>query len=165
MVKGFPMWARISARIHESDKQLLKDNNRNPREAIEYYNKVCSTKTGYLKVKEFFLQKEIDEMKYDLIAKEMELADIQKKLNDICVDNLSELRVKSYQKIIGLYGLDDTKGTGAKLNEPFEDFIQGSYIQDTIHKECILFPEVDPEEYEKGLLDYFNNVIKVGMTH
>ena len=158
MANKFTMYARVSARVHESDKQLLKDNGRTAREAIEYYNKVCSTTTGYLKVKEFFLQKEIDEMKYDLIAKEMELSDIQKKLNDICIDNLSELRVKSYQKIIGLYGLDENVSSGSKIKESFEDFIQGSYIQDKISKESLLIPEVDQVEYERGLLDYFNNL-------
>lgn len=165
MAKGFTMYGRVSARVHESDKQLLKDNKRTAREAIEYYNKVCSTITGYLKTKEFFLQKEIDEMKYELIAKEMELADIQKKLNDICIDNLSELRVKSYQKIIGLYGLDEPVNTGCALKETFEEFIQGSYIQDMIRKESLLIPEVDKDEYEGGLLEYFNNVIKIGMTN
>ncbi|MBO6123127.1 MAG: hypothetical protein J6P09_04745 [Methanobrevibacter sp.] len=165
MANKFTMYGRVSARVHESDKQLLKDNNRTAREAVEYYNKVCSTTTGYLKVKEFFLQKEIDEMKYQLIAKEMELADIQKKLNDICIDNLSELRVKSYQKIIGLYGLDTPIDTGGGLKETFDEFIKGSYIQEMISKESILFPEVDQDEYERGLLDYFNNVIKIGMTN
>lgn len=162
MNKRSPMWARVSARVHESDKQLLKDNNRTAREAVEYYNKVCSTTTGYLKVKEFFLQKEVDELKYDLIAKEMELDDIQKKLNDICIDNLSELRVRSYQKIIGMYGLDDSKGS---LKETFEEFVEGGYIQEVISKESLLIPEVDHEEYEKGLVDYFNNVINVRMTN
>ena len=165
MANKFTMWGRVSARVHESDKQLLKDNDRTVREAVEYYNKVCSTTVGYLKVQEFFLKKEIDEMKYLLIAKEMELADIQKKLNDICIDNLSELRVKSYQKIIGLYGLEGSESNGSQLKESFEDFIKGSYIQDVISKESIIIPEVDREEYERGLLDYFNNVIKIGMTN
>ena len=54
--------ARVSARIHESEKEKLQKSGYNVREAVEYFNSVVSTKIGALKIEEKFLLDEIEEL-------------------------------------------------------------------------------------------------------
>lgn len=150
------MYARVSARVHESEKEKLKKSGRTARHAIEYFNKVSCTALDSLKIEEFFLNKDIEDLKLDLIAKEMKLEKILKKKDELYCANLSELRVESYRKIIGLFNQDNT-------NKSFDDFIGGTYVKDMINKE-ILGLDCSVDEYVEGLNKYYVNVIQIGMT-
>lgn len=147
---------KISARIRLSDKEKLRKSGYNSREAIEYFNYVSSKKLDALKIEQYFLNKEIEELKYDLIAKEMRLDDLQKQIDECHVDKLSSLRVESYMKIIGLYNRD-------KTNQSFEEFIRGSYIREKfISQEVPVDSDIDT--FCDELLDYYRDVILVSPT-
>ena len=158
MKNGFNKEARISARVHPSEKEKLKRSGYNARQAIEYFNKIVSKKVDSLKIEEYFLNKEIEELKLDLIAKEMRLDEIQKTIDEYHIDRVSSLRVDSYQKIISIYNRDRT-------NQSFEEFICGGYIQNKfISPEVEKFPDCDMEEFCVDLVEYYNDVILVGKT-
>jgi len=153
----FNKYARVSARLHQSEKEKLKKSGYTARHAIEYFNHLSLNEVDRLSIEEHFLNKEIEELRYDLIAKEMRLDEIQKKKDSLYTSRLSELRVKSYQKIISMFGESNGK------NESLEDFITGKYVNDIIESEvghlgCNL------EDYKTGLFDYYNDVILVGRT-
>lgn len=157
----FPGYERISARVHPSEKEKLKKSGYNAREAIEYFNKVANTEVDSLSIEEYFLNKEIEDLKYTLISKEARLADIQKRKDDLYKCNLSELRVQSYHKIISMYNdVDDKTGV---TNTPFEEFIEMRYIENTIIKE-LASVQCPLDEYKEGLLSYYQDVILVGRT-
>lgn len=156
----FNKYARVSARLHPSEKEKLKKSGYTARHAIEYFNKIANNEVDLLSIEEFFLNQEIENLKIDLIAKEMQLEEIQKRKDELYTGKLSELRIKSYQNIIGMYG---GVGETGKLKQSFEDFVQGSYIQDNISSELSSL-NCDLEEYMDGLLDYYNDVILVGRT-
>lgn len=150
--------ARISARIHISEKEKLKKSGYNAREAIEYFNSISGRKIESLKIEEYFLNKEVEHLKEELIIKERRLDILQKTIDDYHIDKVSYLRVESYQRIITLYNRDRT-------NQSFEEFIGGNYIQEKfIESEVNKFPECDVEEYCSDLIDYYNDVILVGKT-
>jgi len=153
----FNKYARVSARLHQSEKEKLKKSGYTARHAIEYFNQLSLNEVDRLSIEEHFLNKEIEDLKYDLIAKEMRLEDIQKKKDSLYTSRLSELRVKSYQKIISMFG--DSNGK----NESLEDFITGKYVRDIIESE-VGHLGCDLEEYKTGLCDYYNDVILVGRT-
>ena len=75
--------ARISARVHESDKLKLKKSGYNARQAIEYFNSLTSKKIDSLKIEEYFLNKEIEDLRDILIVKERRLEKIQKTIMNI----------------------------------------------------------------------------------
>lgn len=152
----FNKYARVSARLHLSEKEKLKRSGYTARHAIEYFNQLSLKEVDRLSIEEFFLNKEIEDLKFDLIAKEMRLEDIQKRKDELYTSYLSELRIKSYQKIIGMFG-------GNSSNETFDEFITGKYVTEVIEGE-ITGLNCDLEEYNKGLLDYYNDVILVGRT-
>lgn len=155
---GFLKFERISARIHPSQKEKLKKSGYNAREAIEYFNSISNKKIDSLKIDEYFLNKEIEELKEQLILKERRLESIQKVINDMHVDRLSSLRVDSYQEIIDLYNRNNTK-------KSFEDFIGGQYIRDKfISLEVDKFPDCDMDTFCNDLLDYYEDVILIGRT-
>lgn len=150
--------ARVSARIHESEKEKLQRSGYNVREAVEYFNSVVSTKIGALKIEEKFLLDEIEELNDLLALKERKLSRIQVLINDYHVDTLSSLRTDSYMKIIALYNRDKSK-------QSFEEFVGGNYIQEKfISVEAHKFPELDVDEYVRDLLKYYNDVILVSQT-
>lgn len=157
-MSGFNKEARISARVHISEKEKLKKTGYNAREAIEYFNNIASRKIDSLKIEEYFLNKEIEDMREELIHKERRLEQLQKSIDEFHIDKISSLRVDSYQKIIDLYNRDIT-------NISFEEFMTGNYIQEKfINVEVNKFPDCDVEEYCNGLLDYYNDVILIGKT-
>lgn len=150
--------ARISARVHIAEKEKLKKSGYNAREAIEYFNNVYHDKIGALKIEEFFLNKEIEDMKELLIVKERRLSKIQQTIDEFHIDKLSYLRVDSYQRIIGIYNRD-------KTNQTFEEFINGQYIQDKfIRSEVEKFPDCDLVTFCEDLLKYYEDVILVSKT-
>ena len=152
----FPKEAHISARIHESEKEKLKRTGYNVREAIEYFNRIANNKVESLKIEEFFLNREIEDLRDLLIIKERKLDRIQQEINEHHIERVSALRVDSYQKIIELYNRDRT-------NQSFEDFVGGSYIREKfISMEVVKFPECDMESFCSDMLDYYNDVIIVG---
>lgn len=152
----FNKYARVSARLHQSEKEKLKKSGYNARHAIEYFNQLSLNEVDRLSIEEHFLNKEIEELKIDLISKEMRLEDIQKRKDGLYKSHLSELRVKSYQKIIGMFGNNSSK-------ESFDEFITGKYVTDVITSEVISL-DCTMEDYKQGLLDYYNDVILVGRT-
>jgi len=152
----FNKYARVSARLHQSEKDKLKKSGYTARHAIEYFNQLALSEVDKLSIDEYFLNKEIESLKFDLIAKEMQLEEIQKRKDELYTSHLSELRVKSYQKIISLYG--DTSS-----NETFDEFITGRYVSEVISSETVSL-DCNLEEYKKGLLNYYNDVILVGRT-
>ena len=150
--------ARISARVHISEKEKLKKSGYNARQAIEYFNSIANKKVESLKIEEYFLNKEIEDLKEELILKERKLDKLQKVIDEFHIDKLSSLRVDSYHRIIDLYNRDRTKQT-------FEEFIEGNYIQEKfIEVEVNKFPECDMEEFCNDLLNYYNDVILVSKT-
>ena len=152
----FNKYARVSARLHESEKAKLKKSGYTARHAIEYFNQLALSEVDRLSIEEHFLNKEIEELKYDLLCKEMKLEEIQTKKDSLYKSHLSELRVKSYQKIISLFGENSSK-------QSFEEFITGKYVKDVITSEVISL-DCNLEDYNQGLLDYYNDVILVGRT-
>ena len=150
--------ARISARVHPSVKEGLESSGYNAREAIEYFNSIVTNKIDALKIEEHFLNKEIEDLKEELIIKERRLGIIQKEIDNVHIDRVSSLRVDSYQKLIDLYNLHSN-------NESFEEFINGSYIKDEyIVKEVHKFPDCDMDTYCLDLIKYYDDVILVGKT-
>ena len=150
--------ARISARVHISEKEKLKKSGYNARQAIEYFNSIANKKVESLKIEEYFLNKEIEDLKEELILKERKLDKLQKVIDEFHIDKLSSLRVDSYHRIIDLYNRDRTKQT-------FEEFIEGNYIQEKfIEVEVNKFPECDMEEFCNDLLNYYEDVILVSKT-
>lgn len=147
---------RISARIHPMEKEKLKKSGYNARQAIEYFNKVSNNEVDQLNIEEYFLNKEVEDLKYTLIAKEARLEDIQKRKDEIYKGHLSQLRIDSYQKIIGMYNDVDEKTS--RTNDSFEDFIEMKFIERTMMGELSLL-RCPLEEYKEGLLDYYNDVI------
>lgn len=157
-VSEFNKEARISARVHISEKEKLKKTGYNAREAIEYFNSIAGKRIESLKIEEYFLNKEIEDMREELIRKERRLEQLQKTIDEFHIDKVSSLRVDSYQKIIDLYNRDIT-------NISFEEFVNGNYIQEKfINVEVGKFPDCDVGEYCNGLLDYYNDVILVSKT-
>lgn len=156
MMANFPGFARVSARIHPSEKEKLKKSGYNAREAIQYFNKVYSNEVDRLSIDEYFLNLEIEDLKEELISKEKRLDAIQKRKDDIYKSHLSELRVNSYQKIIAMYNNTETKTC-------FEDFVEMRYIEQTMISESGTV-QCPLDEYKEGLLDYYCNVILVGRT-
>lgn len=154
---SFNKEATISARIHISEKEKLKKSGYNTRQAVEYFNSVVTNKFDALCVEEYFLNKEIEDLKYDLIAKEMRLDEIQKEKDNYQIDMLSKLRVDSYKKMVTKFNYDNT-------NQSFESFLGGAYIQQLIREEVKTIPNCSVEEYIDGLLDYHKNVILVSNT-
>lgn len=149
----------VTARVHESEKEKLKKSGYTARHAIEYFNKVSNTKMDSLQIEEFFLNKEIESIKLDLIVREMRLEEILKEKDELYRAKLSDLRIESYQKIINLYSEN-----GERVKESFDEFIEGNYIKDLMVKEVIK-EETTLNEYKGGLLDYYNDVIQVGNTN
>ena len=154
----FKKYARVSARLHQSEKDKLKKTGYTARHAIEYFNQLALSEVERLSIDEHFLNKEIEDLKIDLIAKEMQLEEIQKRKDDLYKSRLSELRIKSYQKIVSMFGDSNS------ANESFEQFIEGSYVNDTIVQEVISLPDCTVEDYKNGLLSYYKDVILVGRT-
>lgn len=152
----FDKYARVSARLHPSEKEKLKKTGYTARHAIEYFNQLALKEVDRLSIEEHFLNKEIEDLKFDLIAKEMKLEDIQKRKDELYTSYLSELRVKSYQKIVSMFG-------GNSSNETFDEFITGKYVNEVIISEVIDL-DCSMEEYTQGLLDYYKDVILVGRT-
>jgi len=155
-------YERVTARIHPADKEKLKKSGYNARQAIEYFNKISGSDVDQLSIEEYFLNKEIEDLKYILIGKEAKLEDIQHKKDEIYKGTLSELRIKSYQYIISMYTDVDDSSAG-RVKEPFEEFIEGRYIENTMIKE-LASVQCPLDEYKEGLLDYYHNVILVGKT-
>lgn len=152
---------RVSARIHPSDKEKLSKTGYNARQAIEYFNSVSCNEVDQLSIEEYFLNKEIEDMKYDLISKEAKLEDIQKRKDEIYKGNLSQLRIQSYQKIIGMY--TDVDDKTSVTTQAFEEFIEMRFIENTIVRE-LASVQCPLDEYKEGLLNYYNDVILVGRT-
>ena len=150
--------ALVTARIHESEKEKLKNSGYNARHAIEYFNKVSNTLFDSLRIEEFFLNKEIESMKLDLIAKEMRLEEIMKQKDELYRGKLSDLRIESYQKIISLYNEDNTSSKGS-----FDEFVERTYVHDVILKEVVK-DDVSFDEFMEGLLGYYHDVIQVCNT-
>lgn len=159
---GFSKGAMISARVHESEKRKLQKSGYTARHAIEYFNKIISNEVEALNIEEYFLNKEIEDKKYDLITLERKLEDIQLRKDKIYKGHLSKLRIDSYQNIINEYNGAIGETTG-KLSMPFKEFVEGKFIQRMIINE--LKPLNCPlDEYVEGLLDYYENVILVSDT-
>ena len=161
-MSNFKKYERVSARLHPADKEKLSRSGYNARQAIEYFNKISGSEVDQLSIEEYFLNKEIEDLKYELISKEAQLEDLQKRKDEIYRGNLSELRVRSYQHIISMY-TDVNDSSAGRVKESFEEFIEGTYIENTMIREldsvkCPL------DEYKKGLLDYYHDVILVGRT-
>ena len=154
---GFNKEATISARIHISEKEKLKKSGYNTRQAVEYFNSVVTNRFDALCVEEFFLNKEIEDLKMDLISKEMRLEEVQKEKDNLQIDNLSKLRVDSYKKMVMKFNYDNT-------NQDFEEFLQGSYIKQLINEEVSMIPNCNFDEYVDGLINYYENVILVSNT-
>ena len=158
---GFTKFDRISARIHPSEKEKLKKSGYNARQAIEYFNSLAGRKIDALKIEEHFLNKEIEEMREELILKERRLAKIQQIIDEVHIDRLSSLRVDSYQVIIDMF--NTYKKTSS--NTTFEQFVNGSYIHDKfISDEAGKFPECDVDTFCEDLIEYYNEVVLVGRT-
>lgn len=154
----FPTDSKISARIHIKEKKKLKKSGYNARQAIEYFNSVYHDKIGALKIDEYFLNKEIEDLKEKLILKERKLSEIQKAIDDFHIEKISYMRADSYKKIIEAYNRNGT-------NESFESFINGKYIQELfINDEVEKFPECGLEEFCDDLLKYYNDVILLSPT-
>lgn len=155
MKNRFNKDASVSARIEMKDKIALKKSGYNVRQAIEYFNSVSSNKLEALKIEQYFLNKEIEDTKYNLIAMEMKAEDLQKEIDNYHIERISYLRVESYKKIVELYTRDNT-------NSSFNDFVAGRYIQEKfIEPECSKFPDCDMESFCSDLIDYYNDVIIV----
>lgn len=154
-------YERVTARIHPADKEKLRKSGYNARQAIEYFNKISGNDVDRLSIEEYFLNKEIEDLKYTLIAKEAQLEDIQKRKDEIYQGNLSQLRIASYQKIIRLYS--DVDENTSVTKQPFEEFIELRFIENTMIRE-LASVQCPLDEYKEGLLDYYNNVILVGRT-
>lgn len=154
---GFNKEATISARIHISEKEKLKKSGYNTRQAVEYFNSVVTNKFDALCVEEFFLNKEIEDLKMDLISKEMRLEEVQREKDNLQIDKLSKLRVDSYKKMVAKFNYDNT-------NQDFETFLQGSYIKQLINEEVSMIPNCSFDDYVDGLINYHKNVILVSNT-
>lgn len=154
---GFNKEATISARIHISEKEKLKKSGYNTRQAVEYFNSVVTNRFEALCVEEFFLNKEIEDLKMDLIVKEMRLEEVQREKDNLQIDNLSKLRVDSYKKMVTKFNYDNT-------NQDFETFLQGSYIKQLINEEVSMIPNCSFDDYVEGLINYHKNVILVSNT-
>lgn len=142
----------VSARISEEDKYKLKKSGYNVRQAIEYFNDVSINKFDALKIEQFFLNKEIEQAKYDLIAMEMRAEDLQKEIDKYHIERVSYIRVESYQRIISKYNSYSSK-------QSFEEFINGTYINDHfISPECDKFPDCDMETFCRDLVEYYHSV-------
>lgn len=138
------------------EKEKLKKSGYNARQAIEYFNKVSNNEVDQLNIEEYFLSKEVEDLRYTLIVKEAKLEDIQKRKDEIYKGNLSELRVDSYQKIIRMY--NDVDENTSRTKDSFEDFIEMKFIEKTMLRELPLL-QCPLEEYKEGLLDYYHGVI------
>lgn len=154
---GFNKESTISARIHISEKEKLKKSGYNTRQAVEYFNSVVTNRFDALCIEEFFLNKEIEDLKMDLISKEMRLEEVQKEKDNLQIDNLSKLRVDSYKKMVMKFNCDNT-------NQDFETFLQGSYIKQLINEEVRRIPHCSFDDYVDGLINYHKNVILVSNT-
>lgn len=162
---SFPKGAKVTARVHESVKDKLKRSKYNARQAIEYFvDKVTDERTA-MEIEEYFLIKEIDNMKYDLITMEKRLEDLQKIKKDMYGDDISELQISSYQKIISMYAEYSEQFTNRydDANYSLNDFVQIRGIQKTIiHDLAIL--DCPMNEYVEGLLDYYHDVRQISQT-
>lgn len=97
--------ARISAKVTAKDKELLKQSGYNPRHAIEYFVKDVSSKENNIKVEKYFLEKEIQDLKMDIIVREMRIDEINKELDLVSVDGVDydTETVSSFEKTKHLY--------------------------------------------------------------
>lgn len=97
--------ARVSAKVTEKDKELLKKSGYNPRHAIEYFVKEVTSKQDMIKVEKYFLEKEINDLKMDIIVREMRLEQINDELDLVNVDGVDydNETVNSFEKTKNLY--------------------------------------------------------------
>ncbi len=74
--------ARVGGRVHPKYKQMLDESPYNTADAVAYFCKEMMNRERYLIIQKEHLEREIEEDKMDLIAKEMELENINKELED-----------------------------------------------------------------------------------
>ncbi len=146
----------ITGKVHESDKEKLKKSGYNVRQAVEYFNKVVLNEYDKLDIDEFFINKELEDAKDEVIRLERKLESIQVKKDKLYRDKLSDFRVNSYCKVLSIFNEDTT-------NQSLDHFLEGSYVKDIIRKE-VIDTDCTVDDYIGGLKEYYEKVILVSNT-
>ena len=161
----FPKSSRVSARVHPSIKKMIDESRYNAAELLEYAIRERTNEKKIMEIEEYFLIKEIDDMKYELIVKEKRLDDLQKLKKAMYGDDLSELQLNSYQKIISMYSeySEQFKNKYDEANYSLEQFIQLKGIQQNIIGDLAIL-DCPMDKYVEGLLDYYQDVRHASQT-
>lgn len=143
----------ITAKLNPAEKEKLKQSGYNSREAIEYFNSMVNNVKDRLDIDAFFLNKEINQLKEELLVREKRLEEINKQQELITQDDDTLLKTESYKKIIRMYRSDNTKS-----KKEFKDYINEGFIHNTILNEIISIDST-VEEYTTGLLSFYEDTI------
>ena len=90
-----PKEVRVSARISEEDKNILKKTKVNPAEAIHYYCRHMQNKSEILKLRKQNIMNDLTELKLDEIVLEQELEEI-----DAALSKLDESELKTEEALV-----------------------------------------------------------------
>lgn len=77
-----PAKVMVSGRVPEREKMKLKEMNKNVSHAVHYFVNQIADPVGSLEVDIYFLKKEINELKMELIVKEQCLEKLTKELDE-----------------------------------------------------------------------------------
>lgn len=142
----------IGAKVPLAEKEKLSQSGYNCREAVEYFNSMVNNAKDRLSIDAFFLNKEINHLKEELLIKEKRLEEITKQQELITQDNDTLLKTESYKKIIRMYNSDNTKS-----KKEFSEYIKEGFIHNTILSEVISIDST-VEDYTAGLVSFYDDM-------
>ncbi len=100
MSKKNPKTARVGGRVHPMYKQMLDESPYNAADAVAYFCKEMMDHKRFLSIQKEYLEKEIEEDKMDLIAKEMELERINQELEEDYMSSITVSKDKSVDNVL-----------------------------------------------------------------
>lgn len=117
-VKKNPKTARVGGRVHPMYKAMLDESPYNTADAVTYFCKEMMDHERYLIIKKEYLEKEIENDKMDLIAKEMELEEINKELEEEYMHSITATKHESINNVIdqwNIYNIGATRKIPLKV--------------------------------------------------
>ena len=93
-------------------KKMLDESPYNTADAVAYFCKEMMNRERYLLIKKEYLEEEIENDKMDLIAKEMELEDINKELEEGYIHSITASKNEAIDNVLNqwnIYNIGSTR--------------------------------------------------------
>lgn len=120
MVKKNSKTARVGGRVHPMYKQMLDESPYTTADAVAYFCKEMMNRERYLIIKKEHLEKEIEEDKMNLIAKEMALEEITKELEDEYMHSITATKQDAVDNVLDQWRIYNI---GANRKIPLETYL------------------------------------------